>query len=140
MGGSLAHTNLPAAITSATYDANNRLTNWNGASMIQQSTSIAILVAVGMGILIGAALSFQFWLQRRAFSDARLGVELRGWYTLHGRLAAYVLSFVLMLVAAFIARWGTGIPRPAFVLLCFGTAILIALPFYYFLWKARDKR
>ncbi|MES2353171.1 MAG: RHS repeat-associated core domain-containing protein [Pseudomonadota bacterium] len=30
MGGSLAKTNLPAVITSTSYDANNRLTNWNG--------------------------------------------------------------------------------------------------------------
>jgi YD repeat-containing protein len=33
MGGSFARTGLPSAITSATYDINNRLTNWNGASL-----------------------------------------------------------------------------------------------------------
>lgn len=33
MGGSFARTGLPAAIASATYDVNNRLTNWNGASL-----------------------------------------------------------------------------------------------------------
>ena len=33
MGGSLAKVNLPAAITSATYNANNQLTNWNGTTL-----------------------------------------------------------------------------------------------------------
>ena len=33
MGGSVAKVNLPAAITSATYDANNQLTNWNGTTL-----------------------------------------------------------------------------------------------------------
>ena len=32
MGGTLARTNLPPALTSATYDANNRLTNWGGTT------------------------------------------------------------------------------------------------------------
>lgn len=30
MGGSLAKVNLPTAMASATYNANNQLTNWNG--------------------------------------------------------------------------------------------------------------
>jgi YD repeat-containing protein len=33
MGGSFARTGLPSAIASATYDVNNRLTNWNGAAL-----------------------------------------------------------------------------------------------------------
>ena len=33
MGGSLARTTLPAAVASATYDANNRLTNWGGIAL-----------------------------------------------------------------------------------------------------------
>ena len=33
MGGSLAHVNLPAAISSTTYNANNQLTNWNGTTL-----------------------------------------------------------------------------------------------------------
>jgi RHS repeat-associated protein len=33
MGGSLAKVNLPSAITSATYNANNQLTNWNGTTL-----------------------------------------------------------------------------------------------------------
>jgi RHS repeat-associated protein len=33
MGGSFARTGLPAALASATYDANNRLTNWGGAAL-----------------------------------------------------------------------------------------------------------
>lgn len=33
MGGSLAKVNLPAAITSAIYNANNQLTNWNGTTL-----------------------------------------------------------------------------------------------------------
>lgn len=33
MGGSLANTGLPAAISSATYNANNQLTNWNGTAV-----------------------------------------------------------------------------------------------------------
>jgi RHS repeat-associated protein len=32
-GGSFARTGLPDAIASATYDANNRLTNWNGTAL-----------------------------------------------------------------------------------------------------------
>ncbi len=34
VGGSLARTGLPAAITSASYNANNQLTAWNGANLI----------------------------------------------------------------------------------------------------------
>lgn len=33
MGGSLARTTLPAAVASATYDADNRLTNWGGIAL-----------------------------------------------------------------------------------------------------------
>jgi RHS repeat-associated protein len=33
MGGSWAKVNLPAAITSATYNANNQLINWNGTTL-----------------------------------------------------------------------------------------------------------
>jgi RHS repeat-associated protein len=33
MGGSLAKVNLPTAITSATYNADNQLTNWNGTTL-----------------------------------------------------------------------------------------------------------
>ena len=33
MGGSFARTGLPAALASATYDANNRLTNWGGSAL-----------------------------------------------------------------------------------------------------------
>ena len=33
MGGSLARTTLPAAVASATYDANNRLTHWGGIAL-----------------------------------------------------------------------------------------------------------
>jgi RHS repeat-associated protein len=33
MGGSAARINLPPALASATYDANNRLTNWGGATL-----------------------------------------------------------------------------------------------------------
>ena len=33
MGGSLARVNLPAAVSSATYNANNQLTNWNGTTL-----------------------------------------------------------------------------------------------------------
>lgn len=33
IGGSFARTNVPQAITSATYDAANELTNWNGAAI-----------------------------------------------------------------------------------------------------------
>jgi RHS repeat-associated protein len=33
MGGSLAKVNLPAAIASATYNANNQLSNWNGTTL-----------------------------------------------------------------------------------------------------------
>ncbi|RQS71913.1 Rhs family protein [Burkholderia sp. Bp8963] len=33
IGGTLASMNLPAALTSATYDADNRLTNWSGTTL-----------------------------------------------------------------------------------------------------------
>jgi len=33
VGGSFAQTSLPGSITSATYDAANELTNWNGTSI-----------------------------------------------------------------------------------------------------------
>ena len=33
MGGSLATVNLPSTINSATYNANNQLTNWNGTAL-----------------------------------------------------------------------------------------------------------
>ncbi|RQU35305.1 hypothetical protein DF142_27275, partial [Burkholderia cenocepacia] len=33
IGGTLASMNLPAALTSATYDADNRLTNWGGTAL-----------------------------------------------------------------------------------------------------------
>ena len=33
MGGSLAKVNLPAAVTSAIYNADNQLTNWNGTTL-----------------------------------------------------------------------------------------------------------
>ena len=33
MGGSFAQTGLPAAVASATYDAANELTNWNGTAI-----------------------------------------------------------------------------------------------------------
>jgi len=37
MGGSFARTGLPNPIASATYDANNRLTNWNGTTVSQDA-------------------------------------------------------------------------------------------------------
>lgn len=33
MGGTLARVNLPTALSSATYNANNQLTNWNGTAL-----------------------------------------------------------------------------------------------------------
>ena len=33
MGGSLARASVPAAISSAAYNANNQLTNWNGTTL-----------------------------------------------------------------------------------------------------------
>jgi RHS repeat-associated protein len=37
VGGSFAQTSLPGAVTSATYDAANELTNWNGTSVAYDS-------------------------------------------------------------------------------------------------------
>jgi hypothetical protein len=108
--------------------------------MIRTSILVATLIAIGMGVCIGLAASFQASLQQLAIRDHSRGIPLRGWLSLPGRVAAYALTFALILGAAFLVRWGTAISRAAFGLIWVVTATIVAFPVYYLFWKPRIKR
>jgi RHS repeat-associated protein len=82
LGGSFARTGLPSAIASATYDVNNRLTNWNGASLSHDAN----------GNLLGFGSDTYTWNKRDQLS-AISGTNTASFqYDAVGRMQAKTIS------------------------------------------------
>ena len=81
MGGSLARTTLPAAVASAAYDANNRLTNWGGLSLTYDDN----------GNLIGEGTATYTWNARNQLAAASQGAASYG-YDAAGRRRSRTVS------------------------------------------------
>lgn len=81
MGGSLARTTLPAAVASATYDANNRLTNWGGTTLNYDDN----------GNLILEGTATYSWNARNQLSATSLGAASYG-YDAAGRRRSRTVS------------------------------------------------
>lgn len=81
MGGSLARTTLPPAVASATYDANNRLTNWAGLTLDDDDN----------GNLIREGTSTYTWNVRNQLATSSVGAASFG-YDAAGRRRSRTVS------------------------------------------------
>ena len=95
------------------------------------------VVAVLLGLILGANLSFQTWLQHLATADRKRGAAPKPYYNLVARLAFAGVSFAIIFAVAFIIRFGTGLPRSTFEIACFGTAAVTAPVLYFTYWRRR---
>ena len=96
------------------------------------SATLALL----MGFVMGFCASIQAWLQQLAIRDDKAGVKPQIYYALPGRILAYLVTFGFMLATAFVIRHGY-IGRPAFGIIAFVSAGVIALLIYRICWKRR---